>query len=247
MNKIITKFIIFFFVIAGLCETAAACPCPPCLPCHHLISGYPSCNCKSDCDSGSECCNGGCCYSNRCESCIGGICKFCGGATNKFCCNGNCCTNGNCCENGSCTSTCYTFNEVEAYSEECPDCSGFFAACEGMIQVRLGYWEWRDVGSGEGGWCKNPTKTEIVGHLYECTEDWDVSKIIACASAGTVCGAGCAANIPLCVTCLIGVGAECLSEGLCSLVESCGPGDQLSDVERTVIDWEKDFGGFCYK
>ncbi|MHB9069208.1 MAG: hypothetical protein ACYC54_02450 [Sedimentisphaerales bacterium] len=252
--RIVSAVIVLLSVGERLAVGSGSWPCPPCQTriggvCVRNCSG--SC-CDSSCCSSAECksCTGGSCVSDcdpaDCESCVGGSCEVCGGDPDKFCCNGSCCDNGKCCTSGSCVSACSKLNLVLAYIEVCPACSGFFSGCEGIIQVRDSYYEWKSVEAGESGWCNNPTKTETVGFLFECTEDWNVIHILACAGASTTCYWACSGGPILCVACLLVAGDTCLDGGVCALVDSCVPGDTLSPVEKSVVDPAGDWGSGCY-
>jgi hypothetical protein len=243
-----------FLLLSPIQNFVGACP-PQCPPCYYwngsrcvwgCASGYFCCNYKC-CKNGNSCCNNQtCCNTDNCYKCQGSNCVSECDPDTQYCCGGTCCSNDNCCTNGQCLSTCWTPESVPASAEVCPDCSGFFTGCEGIIEVINGYSEWGSADSGEVGWCKNPTKLETVGFLFECTEDWKVSQIVACAAESAACAYVCS-SAPwwACVACLVYEGIDCALEGMCSFVEDCIPGDALQPVERQVIDTGADWGDSC--
>lgn len=204
-----------------------------CNPCHYCYMG--TCMPYGDC-------GGGC---PTCQSCVSCWCQ----------CTWECCSDSDCepeehCELASCacvcdSGSCWNLQTVPRVDEVCPDCSGFFTACEGMIEISNSYQIWVPIGSGGYGYCKHPTKTETIGFLFECTEDWDVSEIIACAAGAGLCYYVC--QVPpwqVCALCLVVEGAHCALDGICVFVEDCIPGDTIQEIEQDVVDWGADWGDF---
>lgn len=218
----------------------------------------------------NECCNDGCCDDKTCydpntkhccidedghtcndnETCCDGDC--CDNLTQKCCDDiggdndGYCCSENQCCNNGECSNNCWTIENVPAYAEVCPDCQPLITGCEGIIEIRNGYYEWRPAGSGEGGWCKNPTKPETVGFLFECTEDWDLDLLAVCSASVALCVYACETHPYVCAACLVLQGAACVLEGgICTFVDTCTPVDAIQPVEKDVIDTGADWGGLC--
>ncbi|MDD5134226.1 MAG: hypothetical protein PHP01_02290 [Phycisphaerae bacterium] len=111
-----------------------------------------------------------------------------------------------------------------------------------MVTIKDGYYTWQTA-TGYG-YCKNPTKSAVIGTLHECTEDWDVDIIVNCAIGAGLSGSACLLNIPSCVAALLSTGYGCLHDGICTVVEGCITGDCLSAIEEEVVDWSQDFGSF---
>jgi hypothetical protein len=109
----------------------------------------------------------------------------------------------------------------------------------------LEHYVWVAAGPGQAGWCKNPTKEEVVGFWYDCAEEWDVQKIEECIAESIVCHVICKIIGLNCVVCLIAEGIECASGGLCTFVR-CIPGEKLSDITDDVVDYEGDMGKSCF-
>lgn len=147
------------------------------------------------------------------------------------------------CDGGSCSDTEY----VPPSAEVCPPCEPTLSFCTGMVEIYpLGYDKWVPVSPGGYGYCKNPTRLEIVGTLFECTEDWNGDKLIACAIGTGFCIAACVGQQWIaCVGCF-GVtiyGCVIEGEGLCSLVDACiyDPASGFS-IQRDVPDGGADWG-----
>lgn len=233
-----------FFVCIISSSVQAMCWNPPCTSCERCVNK----TCVSGgCPSGASCCDNRLCYMpSECQSCVGGDVVTCGGDHHQRCCDGTCCTllEQCCCESG-CTSTWYALDTVHRVDEVCSECSG--GSC-GTVEIKNSYQVWRETGAGEGGWCKNPTKTDVIGFEYDCAEDWDVSKIVACAAGVAGCAYLCGAPPwGQCVACLVGIGAACAADGDCGFVEECYLGDELRPIEETIVDWTGtgSFGRSC--
>lgn len=236
--------------------TAYSSFCPPCPPCYSQRGSWPNCRCGWDCGSG-YCCNGFCCPSgtlcckysccdpNQCETCDGqGNCLPCGGDPSKTCCD------------KQCSSSCYKIINVPASVEppSCPDCAHFFSGCGDATQTVInGYGEWETAGPEECGFTKNPTKTDIVGYIFPCEEDWDCGQIIRCVAEGTICAELCAnackskLAAAACAACLVIAALDCASDGgVCVFVTDCLPSQEGAiPITREVIDLEGDFGCIC--
>jgi hypothetical protein len=245
------------------CATATATfTCPPPQPCYHESSGWPYCATEY-CFLGQKCCNGrclpncngeccgpGCCNLDLCQRCVGNDhCVVCNNDSTKFCCNGNCCTNGNCCVNGQCSSTCYGFVWISGSDRTCPACSG--GGCTGTAEHRDGYYEWQEASSG---FCKSPTKKQIIGHVFTCTNDWDVAKLLECAAEATLCADICRnahdrLGYAACAACISLAGIACALDP-CHLMTECyawsDPQSPAVPIEVDVVDTGGDWGGVCY-
>lgn len=222
-----------------------------CFGCQRCSIGYcedDNTKCTGECHDG---CSGGTCVEdpskcNDCQNCSGGDCVLKPGLE---CDEDSDCEPEEHCDDCECVcDNCWATEYVSRLDETCEECSGFFTGgCVGFKKIRNGYAEWRSVGSGEGGWCKNPTRQKTVGFIYECTEDWDVSKILACAIAA---GPGCVAayyvgGAPGAWVCILTVWPLCAHEGICGFIDDCVAGDELTAIERQVIDEGEDWGDFC--
>lgn len=201
-------------------------------PCHN---GCSSCSCVDDnsqCSTCQECDNGDCVLKSTSECNVNSDCE-----TEEHCENCKCE-----CDSGSC----WEVDTVSPSSEVCEDCSSFTSGCVGLVEIiPFSYQIWVEVAPGGYGYCKNPTKIETVGTLNECTEDWDVTQIVACAAESVLCGSLCSTT-PwyVCVACLVLEGIDCALDGLCVFVEDCIPGDAVTYVDKNVVDFGGEFGDF---
>jgi len=219
-QKTIALFLIFL-LLSRLTVPAIAC----CGPCYEEID--------------EECVWVGCdppcgnCYT--CNDECG--CDYDCDPDTEFCCDDTCCYKGNCCMDDACFSGCWDWETVPEYAEVCPDCQPLLTGCEGIVEIRSSYQRWV-LGSGYG-WCKNPTKLETVGFLFECTEDWnpDLFEICGAIVAG-ICYYPCKAGFWPCAICIVSAGAACaFPNGVCTFVEDCIPGDAIQPVEKNVVDF----------
>jgi hypothetical protein len=221
--------------------------------CNGQVYTWPEHKCCKDgtnewvCDSDKECCNGNCCDPAKCESCVDGQCKVCGGDPSMHCENGQCVCN-----------NCYDIDAVPSsvVPPSCPDCSGFLSGCEGTQMVVNGYDQWQSATSS--GFCKNPTTTDIVGFYFQCQEDWSVTKLLSCAGQATICVNLCKNakdkfGYAACAACLVVAGINCALDGVCAFVSDCSPrddpdddGDNAIPIWEEVIDWGGDFGNVCH-
>jgi hypothetical protein len=111
------------------------------------------------------------------------------------------------------------------------------------VEIRDSYTRW--IVATTEGYCKDPKKQVTVGHIYECTEDWNATQIIKCAAESVLCGHLCtSAPWWACVACLVLEGIDCALDGVCTFVEDCVRGDEIIPIERDVVDYEGDWGNF---
>ncbi len=247
---------LIFLLLFRLSAPAIACPPPDCPDCHYR-EGY---ECVPYGDRWSGC--------PTCESCVDCYCQCtadcgCEGKTCSGCCNcENCgCANvdDNCeswehCDDCECVcDNCYTTVFIPPSGETCPECSSFWYGCEGYVEIiPLGYDKWVPAGPGDPGWCNNPIKAAIVGHVIDCTEVWDVEAFDICGIIILlVCSVPCVTlgTLP-CVLCILGTGAACtFPDGMCTFVEDCEPSDDPEDAVPIwnfyVVDWDGDKGDDC--
>jgi hypothetical protein len=247
----------------GICCDCINCECVPklngCQPCYKCVdcSCEPcsSYNCESCINGKCKVCNGDpnliccdygvCCNTKECYECgsIPGTCKNKCDPNTEFCCDGTCCTNGRCCIDGECRVECWKVKTVPKYdSEGCPDC---VTCCVGDVTHIQSYDIWVLTSGSESGFCKNPSiENYTVGYDYQCTEDWDVSQILACAiSAGITCSV---TNIPGCISAILSTGVLCGHEGICGFVDDCIEGDQIHPKLDDIVDPNGDKGGMCH-
>jgi len=255
----------------GCCNTNKTCcgghcitPCDPdyCLSC----DGEGHCE-ECGGDPNQNCCNGHC-YDTRTQGCCDGQIynltsqKCCPDADNdyicdkllEFCCEGECGTNGleqccggelcslnNCCIDDECISTCYFEVLVDEIVEICPECQN--RSCGGPIQIIGEYQIW---GAGTGiGYCKNPTKSEVVGFNYECEKNYDWGALMAYGATIVGYGAACTGQqYYLCLACISGMLG--LGWDDCRFVEVCDP-EEISNIYENVIDLSGDTGGYCIR
>jgi hypothetical protein len=206
---------------------------------------------------GCKTCQSGTCEDddgecNVCQECSGGDCILRAGLecdadadceTEEYCDMATCSCK---CDSGSCWEP----ESVPASSEVCADCTSS-EGCAGTAQSILGYKKWVAVAPGHGGWCKHPTKTETVGFLYDCTEDWDVWRIAECIGEAPICEALCHLALDsggnpyllgLCAACLIFEGVSCIDD-VCGFIDECTQDpDSASPIQKSVVDYGADWG-----
>jgi len=137
------------------------------------IGGGPTCptckkwdsyqgKCVNLCDCCCDCVNNNCIDKNFTDYLP--YCRFCVGDDGE----GGCeiwdlCEDYQYCDEGVCKClSCYAI-EIVPYSGsgECPACSDWLVGCEGEMHIQNSYEKWNAAVSGEGGWCKNPTKSDV--------------------------------------------------------------------------------------
>lgn len=233
-----------------------------CQPC----GGDTTKNCCGDgvhcCPAGKYCCGANDdCYDDTVQVCCGGAPHDRGGCME--CINDAwvyTCRSDEHCSNHGGTPTCrcnncYFPDTVPASTTppSCPPCSDFIYGCDGMQDVITGYYRWRTANYLEGGWCKNPEKTDTVGHTYFCAGDWNYGNLIKCAGEAGVCASACSGvSTPLqaiaCLGCLAVAGVDCVRDGACAFISHCGPNPDPAfaiPITKTVVDWGADCGNLC--
>ena len=121
----------------------------------------------------------------------------------------------------------------------------------GDVEIINGYEEWHVADSGDPGWCNNPTKAAIVGHIIDCTEEYSEGLFEGCLAIVTgICYTPCQGGWHACAICIVFSGAACVyPDGHCTFVESCIVSDDPEDAtpmwEFDVVDWAGDLGDDC--
>jgi hypothetical protein len=257
-------------LISSVSDTVGCGPPPQCPPCYswngsQCVGGCP-CTCWTCDASRNSCVLWGCGPNDLCcTNIFDGTCHCCNVKNCMTDCNvltGICksaCEPEQTCEDGQCKcNECFTIVTVppSVTPPSCPECSHFFTGCgDATIEVINGYEKWAVALPNEAGFCKNPSKTDIVGYIFPCEEDWDIGKIITCAAQAPVCALLCRnprtpLELAACVGCLVAAGVTC-GNGVCSFVEDCIPyddpdvEDDVMPIRKEVIDWSKDFGDVC--
>jgi hypothetical protein len=189
-------------------------------------------------DIDKQCCNGSSCDPANCETCIDGECKVCGGDPTKTCCNGSCCnTNQKCCD-GSCCNKDWTKETVAERADTCGSCNSSTGYCANMIINSQSYEKCKNVGGGGGEHCQCNETMQVVGYIYLCNENWDISKMAWCLAQGAWCAAECYLfrDPAGCANCLAGIdccGGPC---EVCDFVEECYPfEDALNEIQDLVF------------
>jgi hypothetical protein len=150
------------------------------------------------------------------------------------------------CENCQCVcDTCWDWKIVPASSQTCPPCEDL--TCPGTVEITGSYEEWFAT-TAENGFCKHPTKTEIVGHRYNCGREWDYDEFARWISQSIICESICElAGSPLglvaCAVCLIVEGIIVTGADPCIFVKDCIPVEPpLSPIEKAVVEIGADWG-----
>ncbi len=76
------------------------------------------------CEPNETCCKGDCCDPNKCETCVDGECKVCGGDPNKVC-----------CDDGSCAKPCELDANTATCSGATQPCANCFHYCETSFKI----------------------------------------------------------------------------------------------------------------
>jgi len=192
---------------SGSCCDNKTCYDPDTKRCCHYGTGQT-------CDKNKQCCDGDCCDPDKCESCVDGECKVCGGDPNYFCCDGSCC------------DKVWTKETINSDTEPCSDCEYSLGEpmCDGTTTEMGSYEKCLNVGVGQGEHCQCNQEWQVVGYKYPCQINWDVSKLVWCAAQCVCCAVECALSgfdPATCGNCLAGVdccGGPC---GICDFVETC--------------------------
>jgi len=218
-SLVFTLACLLLFTVFAVPAIATSSGCyPPCGPCEECIDGH----CVWVCSAGQNCCGGSCC--------------------SNICCNGVCCAAGQNCCNGSCCDKVWTKETVAGIAETCGSCNSSTGYCAGMIIDRQGYEKCLNVGVGQGGeHCQCNETMQVVGHIYLCTENWDVSKLLWCAFKCVCCAIQCFgpyADPASCSECLCSTQADCCGDEceVCDFVEECYPNpDALNEIQDLVF------------
>jgi hypothetical protein len=153
---------------------------------------------------------------------------MCGGDPGKKCCDGSCCNKD------------WTKETEPEMAETCGSCNSSTGYCTGMIVNRQSYEKCKNVGDGGGEHCQCNETMQVVGYIYLCNENWDVSKLLECATMTGFCAAVCVYTMDpeLCADCLLEAGAECCDGEceVCDFVEECYPfEDALNEIQDLVF------------
>ena len=210
-------------VCSGCSCVGGSCPaCKSCVDC--------SCECTSECCEDSDCGPPGCwncvncecesqCNPDNCQTCVDGSCQVCGGDPNQVCCDGTCC------------DKVWTKETTDPIDLPCPSCDNVMWGCIGTSKTVPSYEECLNVGVGQGEHCQCNETVQMVGYVYYCGENWDISMMTWCLLQGSWCVAECYLFMDPagCANCLMEFSVGCCPSGcgVCDFVESCDPYDPL--------------------
>jgi len=133
------------------------------------------------------------------------------------------------------SATCWWKELIVEPAQPCAACVLY--TCPGSTKALVQYYKCSVAAHGEIGktQCFQFNQQEV-GRLYSCTIDWDIAKIVACAAGVATCVIVCTGaevDLPLCVACLVGIGAGCAAG--CSLAEGCVKDPDVSSAIRRDV------------
>ncbi len=215
---------------ASCCDGGKSCPDPN----THFCCDYGN---GKTCPNGSECCpGGGCCESGTtccgnvpcCNTSAGETCGNIGGIVQCVC------------------SSCWGIDVVDLPGSQptCAPCDSTSGGCPGNATNYLfgNYGRWVPSTSFSG-YCKHPTKTEIVGFEFNCEKNYDEVKIAFCLTLAVGCTEACVVIGPGCIACLAAYAYECVGD--CKIVESCDRAESGVPIKKEdAIDMGGDWGSW---